>query len=410
MRVIPCSRPILRIKPRPSSLRHLFFAASLLFAVSACSETGGVGLDLIEEEGGDPVRVTLIPTETALEPVEKVTGAVRGSAAFSGLVSTVMLGKVDDPLVGSRAATGYIDFRRNLVPTTFPSDTVIGVQLRFVRSYSYGDTSGVYTFALSEMQEAWDPANRVSSNDLNPGREVMTFSMRASDSLVTVELPEPWVAERRSVMNSTGFDSLFHGFRIAPLDARSVFGFSATTSVLRIGAKADTVDMISERIFTHIQVNSRPVSPEGVLPLLDGMGEAIRTEIDFSSANLPGGTLSRLTFTIPAAMDLPGSSPGTSFVRPPLQQLNLYGVRSDGTSDLISTTVSDTTGTFEFIGVSAATETTLLRVAQKFLLGTTPYDHFRLQAPTTVHTMNSTFVRTDQDGSGMRIVLTLIPN
>ncbi len=409
MRVFSCGRPTLRIRPRSSHFLLVLLLAALLIAVSACSDSGVAGLDLIDEEGGDALRVTAIPTDLAAEPVAKVTGAVRGAAAFSGLVSSVLSGKVEDPLIGGRTAIGHIDFRRNLVPTTFASDTVVGVELRFVRGYAYGDTSGAHTFVLSEMGAAWDPTAKVSSTDLGSGTAVTTFSVRASDSLVAVELPGDWVSERRSVMNSTGFDSLFHGFQITPLDARSVFGFSATSAVLRIGAKADTVDMISERIFTRLEENSVVEAPNGTLRLADGMGEAIRANIDFQLDEAAGGVLSRVTFTVPVLSDLPAVGPST-FVRPPLQQLDLYGVKSDGTSDLISTTVSDSSGTFRFIGVSAAVNTTLLRVAQQSLTGTPPYDHFRLLPPTTVNTMNVAFMRTDGDGSGMRVVLTLISN
>jgi hypothetical protein len=343
------------------------------------------------------------------EPFEKITGAVRGTSAFSGQVASVLIGNVDDPLVAKRSAFGYIDFRRNVVPTTFASDTVIAAEFRFVRSYTYGDTLGSHTFVLSEMNAKWDPTGKASSYDLGTGTEVMQFSVSASDSLVVVRLPEDWIGLRRTVLNSTGFDSLFHGFRIAPVDARAVFGFGATASLLRIGAKRDTVDMISDRIFTRVVVESRVAVPDSVLPLIDGMEEAVRVDLSLADETAANGVLNRVALTIPVSQShLAGGTPA-NFVRPALQQLSLYGVRSDGTADAISSAFADTSGSFEFVGLSAASETTLLRVAQAALLGSSPYTHFRLLAPATVNTFSGAFLRSALDGGGMRAVLTVIP-
>lgn len=378
--------------------------------LGGCDDPGSVGVGLVEDGGGDPVRFTVYPKAIDVEQVTELSGSVRGTAAFSGVVSSLLAGDVDDPFVGRRTTWGYIDFRDDGVPDSFVQDSILFAELRLLKTYVYGDTTGTQRLAIREMPAAWDPADKTFSESFDAGDEIVQSSFRGSDSLLTIRLSDGWVATRQATLRSSEFNDVFHGFQIASAETRAVFGFSATGSTLRLATAADTVDLVVDRIFTHIERVSEVAAPDGTTIVRDGSGEAIQIGFDFDLGENQNGVLNRVVLRLPVDTTQSTTSSNGTFVRSPLLQLNLYGVLADGTQEQLGTTLLSTQNGYVFIGLSVSSEATFLRAVQAALLGEPRYAHLRLLPVPTSNTLNGMLIRTDDPTNRPRLELTLIPN
>lgn len=367
---------------RRPRLAFQLLALLCLTALAACEDPSGVGLTVLNPDETDP-RARTIPADSVVRtPFDDVTGAfvaTNNLADFRGLA-----GRAADPLFGTSEARAYIDF---LAPQSFPegfrSRPLEQVQLRLVRTYAYGDTTGAVTFDLFDVTEEWNAAGAVSDT-LFPVAEApfASFQVAAADSLVEVNLPADWIAANDTTLRHNSVTTLFHGFQIRPQEgAGAVFGFSAR-SQLRLISASDTVHFLASEIFSHVAWEPPAVEPEGFRPLQDGSGQGIQLTFDLDTLGSTPVSTAFLRIDVDTTRLVENLPPG--FVRTRPQTLTLFA-RSDSDDGGLVTEARFDKDRSAYI-FSGSTLTTLF---QRLVLGQTDLDQFVLAFPTSPSSLDA---------------------
>ena len=177
-------------------------------SVAACEDPSNVGVGLVGEGGGEPVveRVELAEFED-----------VEGTDVTGG-TQLVLAGRVNDPLLGTLSATGHLDFDAvgGADVAGFRDTTLASATLQLVPNYAYGDTTTEVTLQLSSVPDEFNAAGATADTTLPAGEPIATFRFAPTDTLVSVPLPEAWIAANDTTLRSTRATSIFHGFQIAP--------------------------------------------------------------------------------------------------------------------------------------------------------------------------------------------------
>ena len=353
-------------------IRHLLpvLGGVLVLGLAACGDAASnVGLGLIEE-GSEPVVREVTPTFFEETPLNDVTGAV----------PRVLAGTVNDPLVGTITTTGYVDFRGGFDTTN--ASPLTSVSLRLARDYIYGDTLTMVTLNLFDISEDWESLGRKADTTLTVGGLVTTFSFAPTDTLVTVPLPDIWIADNLTTLRSADFDTLFHGFALEAVTTEAVVGFDFDDSNLRLLTETDTTDYALTRTITGIERETQPPLPEGFVLLQDGTGPGVRFNFDldaFKETPLNGVVLRFFADTLAVQTAPP------NFVRPPLETIQLVQVIDpDPTVPAIfiaEVTLSDN-GDYRFSGAN------LGNFFQETFFGVETFEYLELRTPILDNTIN----------------------
>lgn len=361
--------------------RALLLSSALVgLSLTACEDPSNVGLGLVGGEGGEPVVVTLGPTTFENAPVEDV----------SSDTARVLAGMAADPLLGDVRSTGYVDFGTPVTTDGFKNGTVTSAVLMLRPAYVYGDTTSVVRLQLSRMTSAWDGDGAPTDTVLAIGAPVTEFSFSPTDTLVRVELPAAWVSEHDALLRSDNFTADFHGFAFSPVSGNAVVGFNPLRSGLRVHAGADSASYGMSRTFSSAARTSDPALPAGRLAMQDNAGPGLRLTFDLDQDGLRQTGLNRAVVRFYADTLLLKTN--DAFIRPPIRQLDLYGITAAGDQIGLERTTMDSTGAFTF-------RSTALRVEmQEALLGKQTFDRFELRVPRGLGTLNAVAFYSDPTG------------
>ena len=395
--------------PRSSRLWSACLCALAAVALAACEDPSGVGLSVLDLEDEDPRAQTVLPDAVRFGDFDDLTGLARTNTSDAFTEARVLVGAVEDPLLGPLTARGFIDFFPPAeVPEGFPNRELDEVRLRLVPDYVYGDTTAATSFDVYEVSEDW-PVTGVAA-DTTFGVEdavIGTVSVAATDTVVVFNLDEAWVAERDTLLRSSSVASRFHGFELRPQEgaAGAVYGFSEASRLELISAD-DTVRFAASKVFTNLEAEPAEPEHERLTFLQDGNGRALEIDFDFDALEtlaLNTGLIRIPVDTTAIDTDLPAG-----FVRPLARELALVAVDDEGGQAFIGSVELDPEhGWYEFASSG------LTALIQDALLGQVEVDHFSLTFPAAPTTLDVApllrFRASDPDRENPRAVLYAVP-
>lgn len=370
-------------------LRAIALALVVSVVALGCEDPSNVGLDVVGEIGGDPVIRTLAPA-IGVPPTEEVTG---NNARF-------LVGHLADPLLGAVRANAYVDFGAMVGSTSFRAGTVSSASLEMRRNYFAGDTLGTIEISLYDMPAEWNAQGATSDTSLVHGDLISTYTISAQDTVVTLPLPQSWIAANDTTLRSEAFTSVFHGFHLEANAGNSILGFATTQTSLRAVAGTDSVSFPRVRDLTTTERLSDPSGSEDYVVLRATAGPIIELGYDLGDV-IDQFAVNRATLrvredSVRAMSDLP-----PHFVRPRPTLLNLYFRTHDGNLLLIETAARQDNGDFFF------RSTDLFVLAEQLVRGQREPGTFELRLPSTPNTLDHLLVRRDEGADpGLRLVLT----
>ncbi len=380
-----------------SRLRYLLPALLLL---AACEDPSNVGLGLIGESGGEP-DVISVPVQTfEPAPLRDITG---GAILLnqSNPTPRFLAGVVDDPLVGTTTATGYIDFGSvSGISDEFRAGPVTAVDILLRSDYVYGDTTSTVELEIHDIPGTWDARAPVDTT-IATGGVVTIASVPANQRDVEISMPQSWIDANSEPLRSTSFTTDFQGIALSGVGGNAIIGFANQAARLRVVSAGDTVEYVPTRSLTTTTVS--PLVSEGII-VQDASAAGILVELPDTVANLGPAGVNGVLLTIPADTLLAQSQRPPSFLRPTLAGLRLTGrVRgSDG----------------EFVDFFVA-DAVLANGAYRWPIGAIPENFFyeifageevqlELSAPSALYTASPAILKgTDVASDGPAFVLTL---
>ena len=334
-RALP-SAPLLRIPTR-----LVWYAAclgSLMLFLTACDDNPtGVGVDVGDDplQGGEPVTVNLPPTSLNVERRAPVTGAVAGN-----LPERFFAGRVNDPLVGTTEAQGFLNLFQPIeeLSGSLYNDPLTDVSLRLAPISVYGDTTSTVTMALYDMPAPWDGAGARSDTTLAEGEQILTFELDPTDEETLVPLPRTWINENEPVLRDTtgggeAFLDAFAGFRIAPSSGNAVIGFNRNDTALRVATSTDTTNFNGRVSLTTIERTPSDALPDDRVLVQGGFANALTFTYDFDAPpldTLRGTPVNRAEFVLPVDTTLWADSTPDGFARPTPDSYSFTGTSTDG--------------------------------------------------------------------------------
>ncbi len=356
--------------------RFLTILLSGLLLLAACDDASTVGIGLVDEQGDPEVRA-FAPTLFEAVPIKDETGNAQ----------RVLAGQADDPLLGTLAATGYVDFQRTPFDTT-GAPAITGVSLRLRPDYVYGDTTATLSLGLYDMVEDWVSAGAHADTTLSKGPLVTAFDLLPTDTLVTVELPPDWIARNDTTLRSGTFESSFHGFALEATAGNAVVGFNGATGVLRVATEKDTVDYAVFRTLSTLRRDTTATLPPHLAVVQDGAGQGVRLNFDFGGDDLREMPLNGAILRLFADTLTAGTAPA-HFVRPLLLRLQLVAASEDDTRFVLGEATLSDEGYYRFSPPLAVNLFSLRELLQRAFFGEQLYDYFELRAPTNLNTINA---------------------
>lgn len=383
-----------------------FLAAAFgVLFLAACEDPSAVGLTILDPGETDP-RARVFPAEATLDSLTDATGF--SVPAGATLNARALAGRVEDPLFGTVTAIGYLDFGRPLsLPSTYFNAPIERVILRLRPDYRYGESEATTAFDLFEVQADWNASTLASDTTLAVrDRRLASFEVAPGDSLVHVELPSDWVAERDSVFRATIFDSGFHGFQVRPReDSRAALGFSGTSSLLALADRGevepDTVAFSATQVFTYAErdvVGAAP--PPNLFPLQDGTGIGLHLEFGLDTLTVAPAVTAAFV-RLEADTSLVTGTAG--FVRPMARTLTLYGLSDNAPPIAVGQAVLDP-GTQTYVFSSRA----LSDEFQRIVLGRGQFTGFAVGFPSSPSTLDVAPIVTSEEAPP-RLVLLVVP-
>ncbi len=372
------------------------FCVLLLLFTASCDDPSAVGIGLIGEEG--------IPQTVRLPADSVLTASQRDR---TGNASQVLAGRVADPLLGTLAATGYLDFIRS--PGTRVDTTIVSVRLELRRSYLYGDTLAAVTLALHDMLEDWPFSGVASDTTLSAGPQVRTFTFAPTDTLVQVELPAEWIAANDTTLRSNTFSTSFHGFQLTPVAGNAVVGFRFATARMVIITATDTLTLTASKALTTVVQERTVPLPDGRVLLQDGTGSIVRLRFNFLADSVYEAGLHAAVLDVPLDSVRLQQQP-VGFVRPLPPTVRLIGIDADGNVPITSlgepvvlATTTPAGGRLRFRLTGTA-----LQALQRLMLGETPIQYLQLELPTEDNTLSPLLLYAEPS-RGPTLILILTP-
>lgn len=359
----------------PSARRGVLAPAlAALLMLAGCEDPSGVGLELIGETGGQPVRtevaapgVAVVDTFTAF-----TGGVVTTSATFARTQSTVLAGAAVDPLLGPVTASAYIDFTlpTESLPGGFLTGTLESVDLVLTPAFKYGDTLRTVSFEVYDLSEGFTSSEATADSTYDDSGLVLSFDVAPGDTLIDVPFSQAFVDANRETIQSVEFTTEDFGFRISPASSGLVLGFDASQSALRVVVDGDTVFYPPLQVFTNL---TRPdPTLAGRTVLLEGRGN--RFEFTFDLDAIPNAPVAAAELRIRpdlAALEDP------AFFRPTADVLTLFAVSTSDPADPTYVQIG-TVRLDEDLGLYTVTSAALTALTQDLVLGTAEVSGFAL--------------------------------
>ncbi len=342
-----------------------------LLVLAACTDpTSDVGLDLLGESVN--LNTKTVPS-TSFSPSSLVD--------ITGAASRVLVGAADDPLTGQVEASGFLDFAGEF--SGAPSDAISAVQLRLVRDYDFGDTTGVLEFSLHQVLAEWEQSGLKANTALTIGPEIINVNVTTRDTLITIDLPASWIDANENLLRSDNFGSDFYGFAFIDNGSGQVAGFNSTSTTLVATSTAGPTTFTVSSTYTKFDRKTEPDPPDDLVLFQDGTGPAIALDFDlkafFSDQSINGAVLTFSADTI-ASQNTP-----SNFVRPLLHRLQLVAVTSDQDAPaiLVGEASLSGEGKYRFSGQDLSV------FFQSVFLGTLEYEYLELRAPVINNGLNT---------------------
>jgi len=341
-----------------------------LLPMFGCDDPSNVGQGLLDAQAGETRIIPLSPGEVSAGDRSDLTGGNSASGAVRALV-----GVVDDPVIGTMRSTGFVDF----VPSSqFGSDFLNGsvswAGLELNLDYRYGDTTGVLQFDLYGVAESWLSSEITADADIPLGSLVASYEVPVREGIVSLPLPEAWVAANDARLRSETFTDAFHGFSIVPTAGNAIAGFRFTESALRATVvPGDTVSFALSKVGTVTEVDADRLPSDYVI-LQDGAPHGVFLRFPLRGDGLEESLIHRVTLGL-TAENLDALYPD-SFLRPLPSVLGMEAVSADGLTRLEIAEVS-----INADGRFIMDNTTLTNVFQSANLGKSVLDRFELYFP-----------------------------
>jgi len=306
--------------------------ASTFIATTACEDPSSVGLELVGDDATPRTDTLTVDAVTALN-----------RASVTGNTDQLLVGTVDDPVLGEMEAQGYVNFARNEDDLTSPTTPVDSVFLEFEPGYIYGDTTAALTLELFDIQtdEQWSAQGARSDTSLTTGDVITSTPFTAADTLVTVRLPSSWIAANEEVLvaDPATFNEAFRGFKLTATQeaAGAIVGAGQQSLRLSIFSQAQRTEVSPQSPITNLERRGGGTLPADRLLLQDGFApsedlnvpNSAFFSIDFSVASLPETALNGADLRLFADTTVFDATP-TDFVRPRPDDLRLVAVDTDG--------------------------------------------------------------------------------
>jgi hypothetical protein len=293
-----------------------------------------------------------------------------------------LVGRVDDPFVGSAEAVAYFDVRApSTLPSGFRDRPITSATVRLTRSYLYGDTLATVRLALSEVAAGWVPVGLPADTGFVTGPALATPDFVAADTLLEIPLPAEWVGINDADLRSDSSAAAIDGFQLrldgaAPMPG-VIMGFQSSNetevlSSLRLTTSRDTVDFPVYEVFTSLTRTGAAMPPPDRLFLRAGLNETVALDFDYSalSSLAVAGASLRLDAD-PAAVETPG------FHRPLPPELALLGVREDSSRSLLARSTRGESDVYSFTSAS------LTNAVQRAILGDPEFVRFEVGTPSS---------------------------
>ncbi len=367
---------------RRPALLGLALAAPLF--LGACQDPSGVGIGLVDEDGGIPGGIVVAMDSVVLGTSgEPETGGFGTPGSALQPQSRMLVGRVDDPLTGVAEAVAYFDVRAPAaLPSGFRERTITSATIRLTRSYLFGDTTATVSLALSEVADNWSPTGLPADTGFVTGPPLVIQSVVAADTLLEIPLPPAWVVANDLDLRSDSSATAIDGFQLrlegAPALPGVILGLQTSDatnvlSSLRLTTSSDTVDFPVYEVFTSLTRTGVASPPPDRLLLRSGLNETLRLHFDVTSLDTVAVAGAALQLDVDRSLtDTPG------FTRPVPSELALLGVREDSTRVLLARArLADDEETFTF------TSATLSAAIQRAVLGDPEFIRFEAGTPST---------------------------
>lgn len=305
---------------------------SVVIGTTACEDPSSVGLGLVSDEATPRTDTVTVDALTA-----------QNRASVTGNTDQLLLGTVDDPVLGVMEAQGYVNFARNEDDLTSPVAPVDSVFLEFEPGYVYGDTTGTLMLELFDIEtdEQWSAQGARSDTSLAAGERITSTTFTAADTLVTVRLPSSWIAANEDVLTADPetFNTSFRGFKLTARREASgaIVGAQQQAVQLDIFSQAQRTAVGPQSTITSLERRGGGTLPADRVLLQDGFGPSEDLNvpngaffsIDLSVASLPETALNGADLRLFADTTAFATSP-PGFVRPRPDNLRLVAVDAEG--------------------------------------------------------------------------------
>ena len=369
-------------------LKSFAFSSAFLMVASCTNPASDVGLELLGNESNPQIQTIQANSFSASDLVD-ITGAA----------SRVLVGSVDDPLTGQISASGFLDFTGTFAGGS--SATITAAKLNLSRNYNFGDTLAPVEFKLHQIQESWDQSGLRADVTLEIGPPILTVT--TVDSLVSIDLPTSWIDANQSTLQSSEFDSEFHGFALLESQGDQVIGFNSRTSTLELNSSSGSTIYNVGSTYTQVKRTRPSTPPEGLILFQDGVGPAVA--LDFDLDKVRNRPINGASLSIHSDLVASRTAP-TNFLRSNPATLQLVATPANPTEPAILVGQATVSDSGEYIFSGADVSLFFQRVAN----GAQEYDHLELRAPLTSHSLDTILLYgTDSGDKSPRATIILSP-
>jgi hypothetical protein len=376
----------------------VFLAA--LIVLGGCDDPSDVGLGLVDQQSGSPTVETIEANRFALSDSTDITGGLAGRGA-----SRVLAGTVDDPVAGRIEAVGTMDFSLSEGGDgTFRSGTLESVELLLSIDYIYGDTTSVLQFDLNDVPDEWTSDGRRADAGVTPAGLIMSFEVDAGAEDVTLDLPAAWVAAHAGEIQTSDFESAFHGFQIRPTTGNAVAGFTyAGSRMIAATAAQDTARYVMTRRHSSVDRTGGSM-PAGTILLQDAGRSVAELSFPLDADGIGAAAIHRFEVELTPRRDLPDAP--EHFVRPGIGEIGLRAV-STGAEVVLPISTADVSDDPETIIFD---NDTIVSVMQRALGSDSNLERLEIYLPTTESGVGFLLLNDLNAGSDVpRAVVTLTP-
>ena len=309
------------------------FAFALLF-VSACEDPSSVGL--VDDAGGNAIVDELPISNFQSTPTSGVNSGT----------DRILLGQVNDPVLGEIAATGFLDFTLSNTPSDeyleAEVDSLI-LTLTLDTLYTYGNPDEAITFDVFEVMSEFDVVTEREELPEQDMVRLFEISVTPGTRTVSVPFPDDWVQQNNQllrpeipeVFSENAFNSDFHGLKFVPTSGNGFIRVisNSTSSFLRgVEVTADTTDTdpfvnyLAGNSITSYERLTEPQLPEERVLLQSDVGSNVEFNLELSQLTEFAG-VNRAALEI--RFDTTTFAAIEDFVRPDVGSLTLVGIVTD---------------------------------------------------------------------------------